>query len=250
MREEDTMSVYSVKRKGQNWYGESIGILILDAAYPCVPGNVGNASTFPFPVRYETVQGASIDRLLNQQDPGLAGPFIEAAQRLHRSGVRAVTGACGFMALFQREVAAAVDIPVFLSSLLQVPFMFQVTGRRIGIITANASCLKERHFSSVGIPDSLPTAVAGMEGQPEFRTAILEEKGTLDSGKIQAEVVAVARKLVEEHPDTGSILLECSDLPPYAHAVQEAVGLPVFDFFTMITHVHHAVVRMPFSGFM
>ena len=245
----DKLSIVSVKKPSQAWYGESIGILILDASYPCIPGNIGNASTFPFAIRYEKVQGASIDRLLNQQDPDLAAPFIEAALKLQESGVRGITGACGFMALFQQEVTKQVEIPVFLSSLLQIPFMYQITGKKIGIITANAACLKPKHFSSAGIVDSFPLVIAGMENQPEFRDAILEEKGTLDSAKIQDEVLEVARKMVKEHPDMGSILLECSDLPPYAHVVQNEVGLPVFDFFTLINYVHTALVKTPFNGF-
>lgn len=244
------MSLITVKRPEQAWYGESVGILILDAHYPCVPGNVGNACTFPFPVRYERVKGASIDRLLNQQDPTLARPFVEAAQRLQQCGVRAITGACGFMALFQEEVAQALDIPVFLSSLLQVPFIHRITGKKVGIITANSTCLQSKHFISTGIDREIPLVIAGMENQPEFRDAILNEKGTLDSQKIETEVVETAEKLFNSNPDIGSILLECSDLPPYAHAVQGAVGLPVFDFSTMISYVHTTLVRTPFSGFM
>lgn len=244
------MTIFSVSRPKQAWYGESIGILILDASYPCVPGNVGNASTFPFPVRYEKVEGASIDRLLNQQDPALAAPFIEAAQRLYDAGVKAITGACGFMALFQEEVAKSVEIPVFLSTLLQIPFIHQITGKRVGIITADAGCLRPKHFSSTGVSESIPLAIAGMEDQTEFRDAVLKEKGTLDSHQIEKEVVGVACDLVKHHPDIGSILLECSDLPPYAHAIQGATGLPVFDFYTMIHYVHTTLVRTPFQGFM
>lgn len=244
------MSIVSVKKPGQAWYGESIGILILDASYPCIPGNVGNASTFPFAVRYEKVQGASIERLLTRQDPELAGPFIEAALRLQESGVRGITGACGFMALFQQEVAKQMEVPVLLSSLLQIPFMYQITQKKIGIITADASCLNPKHFRSAGIDERFPLVVSGMENQPEFRDAILREKGTLDSAVIQEEVIEVATKLVKDNPDVGSILLECSDLPPYGHAIQQAVGLPVFDFFTMIHYVHTTLVKMPFQGFM
>ena len=242
--------IYRVGKPGQAWYGESIGILILDASYPCVPGNVGNASTFSFPVRYEKVQGASIDRLLNKQDSELATPFIQAARNLRDHGVKAITGACGFMAFFQQEVAASVDIPVFLSSLLQIPFIHQITGKKVGIITANASCLTPKHFQATGIPQSLPMVIAGMENQTEFREAVLEEKGSLDSSKIEQEVVQVAKELVASNPDVGAILLECSDLPPYAKAIQKEVDLPVFDFFTMINYVNTAYVRLPFTGFM
>jgi len=246
------MAVYHVQNKLQSWYGESVGILILDAAYPCVPGNVGNAGTFNFPVRYKVVKNASIDRLLNQRDPALLQPFIDAARQLQAEGVKAITGACGFMALFQRQVADSVDIPVFLSSLLQVRFIHPMLpkGRKIGVISANSSVLTPEHFAGVGISPDIPLVLAGMENQTEFRDAILLEKGSLDSDQIQREVVEVAVLMVQRNPDVGAIILECSDLPPYAAAIQAAVNRPVFDFITMINYVHSALVRSPFQGFM
>lgn len=246
------MPLYRVRNPRQSWYGESIGILILNAAYPCIPGNVGNATSFDFPVRYRVVREASIDRLLNRRDRALIQPFIDAARELAAEGVKAITGACGFMALFQREIAAAVDIPVFMSSLLQIPFMHHITapGRRIGVITANADVLTGDHFAAVGVSPDIPLAVAGMQGCDEFRQAVLEEKGTLDSDKMQAEVVTVAEDLIRRHPDIGAILLECSDLPPFAHAVQAVTERPVFDFITMIRHVHGALNPRPYIGAM
>ena len=246
------MAVFQVRSKTRSWDGESIGILILDACYPCVPGNVGNATTYEFPVRIKEVRGASIERLLNERDPSLLAPFVEAARELEAEGVRAITGACGFMALFQRQVAESVRIPVLLSSLLQVPFIFRTLapGRKVGIITANKSCLTKEHFDSVGITSDIPLAVYGMEDQDEFRTSILEEKGTLDSDLIEKEVTEVARRMVRENPEVGAVLLECSDLPPYAAAVQKAVDLPVFDFITMINHFHSATRRKSYHGYM
>lgn len=235
------MTTYKIHSKTQSWYGQSIGILILDAAYPCVPGNVGNATTFDYPVMYQEVRGASIARLLTHRDPTLVQPFIDAAQELERRGVRAITGACGFMALFQAEVAAAVNIPVFLSSLLQVPFVHRITGKRVGIITADARNLTDRHFAAAGIGVDIPWSLGDMRAMPEFCGAILEEKGTLDSDTIQEELLTVARGMRQENPDIGSFLLECSDLPPYAAALSRETGLPVFDFISMIDHVQRAV---------
>ena len=245
------MELYRLKNKKQSWYGESIGILILNAAYPCIPGNVGNASTFPFPVRYKVVQEASIERLIKQKDVTLLEPFIEAAIELQEEGVKAITGACGFMALFQRGVSEAVDVPVFLSSLLQIPFIYQIRKQKIGIITADSRSLTPEHFISVGVNrEEIPLVIAGMEDQKEFREAILEEKGTLDSDLIEREVVGVAKNITTENPDIGALLLECSDLPPYAFAIQREINLPIFDFTTMIQYVHTALVRKEFQGFM
>jgi hypothetical protein len=246
------MPIFQAGLKGQCWYGESIGILILDAHYPCVPGNVGNASTFPFPVRYKVVKDASIERLLTKRDQSLLQPFLDAALELQREGVKAITGACGFMALFQREVSEASQVPVFLSSLLQIPFILQILprNRRVGVITADSNALTPQHFKSVGVTPDMPLAIGGMENHTEFRQAVLEERGTLDSDLIKNEVVEVAQKMIKDYPDVGAILLECSDLPPYADAVQKETNLPVFDFITMIRYVHSAFIRKPFDGFM
>ena len=247
------MTVYKIRSKSRSWDGEPIGILILDAAYPCIPGNVGNATTYDFPVRYKEVKGSSIERLLNERDPALLEPFIQGARELEAEGVRAITGACGFMALFQPQVAAAVNVPVFLSSLLQVPFIRATLapGRMIGVVSANAGVLTGEHFRNVGIAPDTPLAIYGMEEQYEFRTSVLEEKGTMDSDKVREEILGVVGRMTRENPTLGAIVLECSDLPPYAHAIQEATGLPVFDFTTMIRYVHNALVPTTYErGYM
>ncbi|QPC92611.1 aspartate/glutamate racemase family protein [Mesorhizobium sp. INR15] len=223
-----------LKRRPQPWAGDLIGILTLEASIPYVVGNVSNAGTYDFPVRYKTIGGASIDRLLNQSDQGLLQPVLAAAKELEQEGVRAITGACGFMALFQREVSNALSIPVFLSSLLQVPLLHATTGRPVGIITANSKRLHRAHLEACGIASDLPVVIRGMQDEPEFRSAILEESGSLDSAVIEAETVSVAKRLIADHPAIGAILLECSDLPPYSKAIQAATDRPVFDYNTMI----------------
>jgi hypothetical protein len=245
------MALYQAARR-QSWYGESIGILILNASYPCVPGNVGNASTFPYPVRYKELTEVTIEGLIWDRDRSLVDFFVRAGQELQDEGVKAITGACGFMALFQREVAQALRVPVFLSSLMQLPFIHRMLreDQCIGVITADAGSLTDEHFSAVGVAPGTPIVIAGMDDQPEFSEAVMHEKGTLDSDKIEREVVGVARTLCNDHPNMGALLLECSDLPPYAYAVQRETGLPVFDFVTMISHVHSSVVRRPFDGWM
>ena len=79
--------------------------------------------------------------------------------------------------------------------------------------------------------------------------AILEEGGELDSDLIEQEVIAEAQDMLKTHPDLSSIVLECSLLPPYAKAVQDAVGLPVFDFITMIDYFYQGTHRQPYAGY-
>ena len=244
------MPFYKIRSKSRSWDGEPIGILILDAAYPCVPGNVGNATTYPFPVRYHEVKGASIERLLNQRDLTLLEPFLEGARKLEAEGVRAITGACGFMALFQQEIADAVDIPVFMSSMLQVPFITRTLkrGQKVGIISANASVMTDQHLRNVGITPDMPVVLYGMEGKYEFRSSVLEEKGTMDTDLVEKEILEVCDKMLAENPDIGAIELECSGLPPFAAAVHRHTGLPVFDFITMIRHFASALTPTDYRG--
>ena len=244
------MPLYKIRSKTRSWDGEPIGILILDAAYPCVPGNVGNATTYPFPVRYHEVKGASIERLLNQRDMTLLEPFLEGARKLEAEGVRGITGACGFMALFQQEIADAVDVPVFMSSMLQVPFITRTLkrGQKVGIISANASVMTEQHLRNVGITPDMPVVLYGMEDKYEFRSSVLEEKGTMDTDVIEKEILEVCDRMLKDHPEVAAIQLECSDLPPFAAAVHAHTGLPVFDFITMIRHVESALNPTKYCG--
>lgn len=246
------MPKYAIGKKSQSWYGIPIGILILNASYPCIPGNVGNATSFPFPVRYKEVREASIDGLLRQRDPALVKPFIQGARELEAEGVRAIAGACGFMALFQREIAESVRIPVCMSSLLQIPFIRQILPekQKIGILTANAGVLTQEHFTAAGVSSLQGLVIQGLEEFTEFREAILEEKGTLDSTRMEKEVITAAQYLINKDSDIGALLFECSDLPPFAHSVQQAVHLPVFDFNTMIRYVYTSVVQHEYTGHM
>jgi Asp/Glu/hydantoin racemase len=198
------------------------------------------------------VEGASVERLIQKQDPSLLQPFIDAGEDLIREGVRAITGDCGFMILFQEQLARAFPVPVFMSSLLQIPFIHRMLapGEKVGIITADSRNLTDRHLRAAGVDESMPVKVAGMQEEKFFYDAIFAETGVLDFDKVREEVVGVAGGLVKGDDQIKAILLECSDLPPYAAAVQEAVGLPVFDFTTMINYVFSALVRRPFVGFM
>jgi aspartate/glutamate racemase len=236
--------------KGQTSYGEPIGIILMESFMPFPPGCPGNASTFSFPVRYEVVRGANMERLVYQGDPDLLQPFIEAGRKLLKEGVKAITGNCGFMVLYHDLMAKAFPVPVFMSSLLQLPFVHRLLrpGEKIGIITANAKTLTEKHLHAATGGIDVPVVVAGMEDQPHFYDAIHAEKGYLDFEKVEQEVVLATQRLVEENDNVKAILFECTDLPPYAAAVQEAVRLPVFDFSTLVNHVFSALVRRRFDG--
>ncbi len=228
---------------GQNIFGFSVGILMLDTRFPRIPGDMGNASTFPFPVLYHRVRGASPDRVVRQGQQELLPAFIEGARALEREGVRAVTTNCGFLAKFQSEVAASVSIPVFTSSLMLVPLVHRMLPpkKAVGIMTVDASSLRPEHYTGAGITKDIPTVVAGMETEKEFTRVMLDNELELDVEAARQEHQTVARCLVEAHPEIGAIVLECTNMPPYRADIQAATGLPVFDITTLVRMVHDAV---------
>jgi Asp/Glu/hydantoin racemase len=228
-----------IARGGKAIYGAPLGILMLEARFPRIPGDMGNALTWPFPVLYRVVKGASPERVVLQGAAGLLDNFLEAAADLVAQGAEAITTNCGFLSIYQREIAAHVRVPVATSSLIQVPWV-QATlppGQRVGVITVSKSSLTPRHLEAAGVP--LDTPVMGTEDGAEFfRVLIRAEKQDMDVALAAQDIIAAGRKLVAEHPDVGAIVLECTNMPPYAHALREVLGLPVFDIYALITWLH------------
>jgi len=235
--------------KGQVIAGNAIGIIAYPIWYPLVPGNVANATSYTFPVLYKVLEGVSADEL-SRGDPAVLGPLIEAGRELEKQGVRAIVGSCGYFANYQKEAAAALDVPVFLSSLLQMPVIKQglKPNQKVGIICGNAPALTPRTLSQCDIDDLADIVIVGAQDLPEFQN-IVKETGHFNSFKIEQELVGLAKQLVSDNPDVGAILIHCSDMPPYAWSIQNAVKLPVFDYTTLMNWVYSGIVRQPFTGF-
>jgi Asp/Glu/hydantoin racemase len=221
-------------RGGKAVYGASVGILMLEAQFPRIPGDMGNALTWPFPVHYRVVRSASPDRVVRGGAEGLLETFITAARELAADGVDGITTNCGFLSLFQQELADAVRIPVATSSLMQVALVNALLprGRRAGILTISASSLTARHLEKAGVPAGTP--VGSTEGGREFTRAILGNELELDVALARADNVAAAIALAAAHPDLGAIVLECTNMIPYAADIREATGLPVFSIETFV----------------
>jgi Asp/Glu/hydantoin racemase len=227
-------------RGGFNQYGFTVGILMLDTRFPRIPGDMGNALSFEFPVRYQRVSGADPDLVVRRGAAGLLPAFIEGARALEREGVGAITTNCGFLVTLQRELAAAVSVPLFTSSLLLVPLVYRMLppGRRVGILTVSGATLGAAHLAAAGITADMPLAVAGLESEKEFTRVLLGDELELDVAAARDEHVRVARRLLAEHPDVGALVLECTNMPPYTADLQRATGLPVFDILSLVRLVH------------
>ncbi|WP_171235847.1 aspartate/glutamate racemase family protein [Ruegeria sp. HKCCA6837] len=223
-----------IAQGGKSIYGASVGILMLDAQFPRIPGDMGNALTWPFPVLYRIVRDASPDRVVRHRAEGMLDLFIDAAQDLVRDGVDGITTNCGFLSLFQKELAQAVPVPVATSSLMQVEMVNRIlpAGKRAGVLTISASTLTKDHLRAANVP--LDTPIGTTEGGQEFTRAILGNELRLDVQKAREDNVQAARALVSDNPDLGAFVLECTNMCPYARDIQQATGLPVFSIVSFI----------------
>ena len=224
-----------VAKGGKAIYGAPLGILMLEARFARIPGDMGNATTWPFPVLYRVVKGASPERVVLRGAAGLLPSFLEAAAELVSWGAEAITTNCGFLSLFQRELAAHVGVPVATSALMQVPWVQGILppGKRVGVVTVSAGSLTPEHLAAVGVAADTP--VVGVEDGVElFRVLILGEKQDLDVGLAERDVLAAGRRLVAAHPDVGAVVLECTNMGPYAAALRAALGVPVFDVCSLV----------------
>ncbi|SFI04415.1 hypothetical protein SAMN04515618_108214 [Collimonas sp. OK307] len=244
-------------RGGRAIYGESVGILVLDTKFPRIPGDIGNATTFDFPVRYKVVQGAKADQIVAAPDRAraLLPAFIKAAKELENDGVRAITTTCGFLTVVQDEIAEAVNVPVITSSLFLVPLLRRMLGpkRTIGIVTADAQNLSADHLRAAGIDPGWRLLVRGMESCESFKTILgttdtaTNPDYSLDVEQTSRDVTGVCQAMLAEAPDLGALLFECTNLQPYAAAVQTATGLPVFGIYHVVNMLHSAAVSPGFS---
>jgi len=212
----------------------TLGVVMLETRFPRPPGDIGNPRTFDFPVRYRVVRGASPRRVVVDADRALLAPFVDAARALEDDGACAIATSCGFLALFQREMAAALAAPLWTSSLLQVAEVERglANGARCGVVTVDAGSLGEAHLRAAGAPADTP--IEGLALDSRFRATLLDDGEMLDEDEARRATVAAAERLLARCPQVGAIVLECTNMPPYADAVRAATGLPVHDITTLI----------------
>lgn len=232
---------------GKSVFGASVGILMLEAQFPRIPGDMGNALSWDFPVQYRVVSGASPDHVVRRNADGLLPVFVDAARDLVASGVDGITTNCGFLSLFQAKLAATVDVPVAASSLMQVNMVNALLppGKRCGILTISGSTLTQKHLEAANVP--LDTPIGSTEGLREFTRAILGNERELDVSAACQDNVDAARMLVRDHPDVAAIVLECTNMGPYATAIQEAVGVPVFSMLSFVNWFQSGLVPKRFD---
>lgn len=224
-----------------------IGILMLETQFPRILGDIGNAASWPFPVRYKVVQDASAAGAVRDDANTLTPLFIEAANELVSSGVVGLTTSCGFLSLVQNQLAAAVKVPFVSSSLMQVSWLNSILAAplRTGILTIDAQSLTDAHLTAVQAP--MDTPIAGLDQSGEFVTTIMDDRPTWNLNNCRTEVLLGAAQLVEDNPDIGAIVLECTNMVPYAADINQTTGLPVYSIHTLVHWLHSGLAPISFQ---
>lgn len=242
---------------GRQHYGEAIGILLFDdRAYPMAPGDVGNASSYNFPVRIKVVKGLTWypghQRTWGASWPPEVDLMVSAAKDLQREGVRAIVTGCGFFATMQDVLADELDIPVFTSPLVLLPMLLRMISSRksIGVLTASKPHLTEDFFQAGGVDDMRRIQVIGAETASEFtETHMGGERIDMDVDLLERQIVDIAGSFADDHEDLGMLVLECTTFPTFAKPIQERTGLPVVDYISFIEFIYRSVVCRRYSGF-
>ncbi|MEM8980392.1 MAG: aspartate/glutamate racemase family protein [Pseudomonadota bacterium] len=211
-----------------------LGILMLDTQFPRIPGDVGNPKSFDFPVLYETIALASPDLVVRKDPSALLPDFIAAGHKLVARGARGIGTSCGFLTPFQDRLSAALPVPVLTSALSQVPWIASTlsSGQKVGILTISAQSLTPAHLSAAHV--TLETPIAAPDESGTFVQSVLGNQTELDVAAAEQEMVQAALKLKAQTPGLAAIVLECTNMPPYAPAIAQATGLPVYSILTSL----------------
>lgn len=262
-KEGDSMSLRDyridyIESRGKHLSGAGIGVILLDETYPAYPGDVRNPSAFPYPIQYEIAEGLTIQRLMREGDKDQWLPCIQdAARKLEKWGCRAIIAECGYFAYFQKQIAATVKVPVFLSSLLQVPWAQTVIApdQVVGILCADTEFLEDKHLEGVGIRPGSNYVTRGASDNgncPEH--SLLWDARNREGGprchyrQSEIEFVEQATKFYEDHPNMGAMVFECTGFPPYAREVQRLLNIPIFTWSTLMDFAYSVTVHRDFYG--
>jgi hypothetical protein len=227
-----------VEYGGKTVFGAAVGILMLETQFPRILGDMGNAESWPFPVHYKVVSGATPDNVVRGDPRIILERFIDAGRELVAMGADGITSTCGFLSLVQDEIKEALDVPVAISSLMQVPMVQALlpSNQKVAIITISASTLSEEHLTAASV--SLNTPIFGTDDGDHLTRDILGDAAAIDIEGCRQDMIAVAEKIRGSQPGIGAIVLECTNMVPYASDVRKITGLPVYSIHSFVNWFH------------
>ena len=207
-----------------------IGIIMLDTKFPRVLGDIGNPASFRYPVIYECVEQATVERAVTSGalSRSLEKQFVHAACALEQRGARVIGTSCGFLAHLQESIQSAVEVPVLTSSLLLIPTLRTLFGEqtKIGVLTFDQEKLSISHFNDLA---SDQIVVQGLPREGELFQCISSDAPTLNQDSAAEDILASASQMITDHPEIGLILIECTNISPYKEHLRETFKRPVFD---------------------
>lgn len=222
--------------RGKPTYGVDVGIMLLDADFPRPVGDIANGKTFDFPVHYEVTYGAPVPHVVEKSAEGLLPSFIQSGRNLLKRGARAIATSCGFLSIFQRELAEELQVPTLTSSLMQIPLALRVIppSSSLCVLTVNASTLTDAHFEGAGITSEelKRVVVVGLEDGDHFYPVVVGDEGPLDPYRAEEEILKACQNAVAGETKIGGFVFECTNLPPYSERVRVETRLPVWDAIT------------------
>lgn len=238
----------AIEYGGKPVYGAVLGILMLEARFPRIYGDIGNATTWPFPVQYRVVKGASPDQIVRKDPMRLVDDFIAAAQDLVASGCDGITTNCGFLALTQERISRAVPVPVATSSLMQIPMVQSLMrpDKKVAVLTISKSTLTPAHLLAAGVTNLDEVPVYGTDGGRAFTRCILDDHEEIDFEACRQDMIDAARDIVETDRNIGAIVLECTNMVPYARDVRKVTGLPVYSIYSFVNWFHQGLLPRRF----
>lgn len=253
IKKEPVVREMTAEERPSYYFGEDIGLLVFQPWYYCIPtpGHISYAKTYDYPVRIKFVENPFDPVGFHESDSRNKGwnldAWIKRAMELQEQGVRAIVGGCGLTGMIQKEIAEAVDLPVYMSSMLFVREIYETVAhkKRVGIMTVSSKQLLAHDkalFAGCDIAEDIPIAIAGMNESTEAATWATQVTPEFDRSKVEQAVVKVALQLQSENPDLGAIVLECTEMPCYSAAIRAATDLPVFDALDMVNRVQQSVV--------
>jgi len=130
---------------------------------------------------------------------------------------------------------------------MQIPVIERVLppGKRVGVLTVSAANLTEEHLLAAGADPATP--VVGTDNGSEFTRVMINDEERLDVAAAERDILAAGDTLVTGHREVGAVLLECTNMVPYARALAERLRLPVFSIYTFVTWFHAGLVPRDFG---
>ncbi|GAA6181838.1 aspartate/glutamate racemase family protein [Shimia sp. NS0008-38b] len=206
----------------------TVGIMMLETNFPRPPGDIGSPQTWDFPVQMRTVGGASAQKVVHEDPRALLDMFVQVGRELVADGCTGLATSCGFLSLMQNELKDALGVPFASSPLMQVPMVEATlpTNQEVGVLTISRESLSAAHLLAAGARGDI--AVEGLPRDGAFASAIFDDAPEFNVATCHSEMCATAKRLVSQHETIGAIVLECTNMAPYAADIAQTTGRPVY----------------------